>query len=108
MVKMADKDNTTEDFKNATAATLRALAEARHMGVTFSAAETAEYPTAPTLDNTRLPLPPVVMDEKSRAILRGTADAKGLRLRHHDKKIHIKNAPRDATAGSFFSAKSAS
>jgi cobaltochelatase CobT len=101
---MADKDNTIEDFKNATAATLRALAEARHMGVTFSAAETAEYPTAPTPDNTRLPLPPVMMDEKSRTLLRGAADAKGLRLRHHDKKLHLKNAPRDATAAAIFEA----
>ncbi|HEU4837844.1 MAG TPA: cobaltochelatase subunit CobT [Micavibrio sp.] len=101
---MADKDNTTEDFKNATAATLRALAEARHMGVTFSAAETAEYPTAPTADNTRLPLPPVVMDEKSRTLLRGAADTKGLRLRHHDRKLHLKNAPRDATAATMFEA----
>ena len=92
---MAPQDDQTENFKNATAATLRAMAEARHMGVTFSAAETAEYPTAPTPDNTRLPLPPVVMDEKARTILRGTADAKGLRLRHHDRKLHIKNAPRD-------------
>ena len=98
------KDNQTEDFKNATAATLRALAEVRHMGVTFSAAETAEYPTAPTADNTRLPLPPVVMDEKSRTLLRGTADAKGLRLRHHDRKLHVKNAPRDMAAAAMFEA----
>ncbi len=101
---MGEKDNTTEDFKNATAATLRAIAEVRHMGVTFSAAETAEYPTAPTADNTRLPLPPVVMDEKSRTLLRGTADAKGLRLRHHDRKLHVKNAPRDMAAAAMFEA----
>lgn len=101
---MSDKDNSTEDFKNATAATLRALAEVGHMGVTFSAAETAEYPTAPTKDNTRLPLPPVVMDEKSRTLLRGTADAKGLRLRHHDRKMHVKNAPRDMAAAAMFEA----
>lgn len=101
---MAQQDDQTENFKNATAATLRAIAEVRHMGVTFSAAETAEYPTAPTKDNTRLPLPPVVMDEKARTILRGTADAKGLRLRHHDRKLHIKSAPRDMAAAAMFEA----
>jgi len=60
---MADKkDETTEDFKNATAATLRAMAEKKNMGVTFSAAETPEYQTQPNAENTRLPLPPTVMD----------------------------------------------
>lgn len=97
-------DNGTEDFKNATAATLRAMAEVRHMGVTFSAAETPEYPTAPNPENTRLPLPPVAMDEKAKTLLRGTSDAKGLRLRHHDRKLHIKNAPRDMQAASMFEA----
>ena len=55
---MADKKDNTEDFKNATAATLGAMSEARHMGVTFSAAETPDYTTPPNRENTRLPLPP--------------------------------------------------
>ncbi len=101
---MPNKDDQTENFKNATAATLRALAEVRHMGVTFSASETPEYPTAPNPENTRLPLPPVVMDEKAKTLLRGTSDAKGLRLRHHDRKQHIKNAPRDMQAAAMFEA----
>ncbi len=99
-----DKDNKTEDFKNATAATLRAMAEKKNMGVTFSAAETAEYSTPPSPDNTRLPLPPVVMDAKTRAILRGTADAKALRLRYHDRKLHQKSAPGDMTSAAIFEA----
>jgi cobaltochelatase CobT len=102
---MADKkDETTEDFKNATAATLRAMAEKKNMGVTFSAAETPEYQTQPNAENTRLPLPPTVMDATSRAVLRGTADAKALRLKHHDRKLHLNNAPRDLTAAAMFEA----
>jgi len=99
-----DKDNSTEDFKNSTAATLRAMAEKRHMAVTFSAAETPEYQTTPNAEATRLPLPPLVMDEATRAVLRGTSDAKALRLKHHDRKLHLKSAPKDQTAATIFEA----
>ncbi len=98
------KDNSTEDFKNATAATLRAMSEKKHMGVTFSAAETPEYQTAPNAENTRLPLPPTHMDKTALAVLRGTSDAKALRLKHHDRKLHLNNAPRDLTAAAMFEA----
>lgn len=97
-------DNGTEDFKNATAATLRAMSEARHMGVTFSAAETPDYTTPPNRENTRLPLPPLAVDEKARAALRGASDAKALRLRHHDRSLHLKNAPMDLNAAAMFEA----
>lgn len=93
-----------DDFKNATAATLRAMAEKKHMAVTFSAAETPEFLTAPNAETTRLPLPPAVMDERMRSILRGTSDAKALRLRHHDRRLHLKNAPMDLTAAAMFEA----
>jgi len=99
-----DKNDSNEDFKTATAAALRAIAEKKHMGVTFTASETSEYPTTPNEDNTRLPLPPAVMDEKAKALIRGTADAKGLRLRHHNRKLHTKNAPRDMQAAAMFEA----
>lgn len=98
------KDNNSEDFKNATAATLRAMADKRHMGVTFSAAETPENPTQPNPETTRLPLPPLVVDEKARAVLRGASDSKALRLRHHDRKVHLKNAPMDLSNAAMFEA----
>lgn len=102
---MADKsDNNTENFKNATAATLRAMADKKHMGVTFSAAETPEYQSAPNAENTRLPMPPAHMDATSLAVLRGTADGKALRLKHHDRAVHLKNAPMDLTASAMFEA----
>lgn len=102
---MAERKNeNAEDFKTATAATLRAMAEQKNMGVTFSAAETPEYQTPPNAENTRLPLPPNVMDAGQRSVLRGTSDAKALRLRHHDRKMHLNNAPRDLTAAAMFEA----
>ncbi|MFA5592309.1 MAG: cobaltochelatase subunit CobT [Micavibrio sp.] len=101
---MDKKNDTAENFKNATAAALRAIAEKKHMGVTFTASETPEHPTAPDEENTRLPLPPAVMDEKAAALMRGTADAKGLRLKHHDRALHNKNAPKDINAAALFEA----
>ncbi len=99
-----DKENSAEDFKNSTAATLRAMAEQRHMAVTFSAAETPEYQTPPNAEATRLPLPPLVMDETARAVMRGASDAKALRLKHHNRKLHLKNAPTDQNAATIFEA----
>lgn len=102
---MADKkENNAEDFKNATAATLRAMSEKKHMGVTFSAAETPEYQSPPNAENTRLPMPPAHMDATALAVLRGTSDAKALRLKHHDRAVHLKNAPMDLTASAMFEA----
>ena len=100
----ADKNNDSEDFKSATAATLRAMSEKKNMAVTFSAAETADYPTQPTAESTRLPTPPTVIDEKARAVLRGTSDAKALRLRHHNRAMFLKNAPMDLSARAMFEA----
>jgi cobaltochelatase CobT len=96
--------NDPESFKNATAAALRAIAEKKHMGVTFSAAETADRPTMPNEEATRLPLPPHLLDDKAKAVIRGAADAKALRLKHHDRKTHRKNAPLDLTAAAMFEA----
>ncbi len=98
------KDTDPDDFKSATAATLRAMAEKKHMAVTFSAAETTDYPTAPTDDATRLPQPPNVIDANARSLMRGISDAKALRLRHHDRRLHLKNAPMDLSARQMFEA----
>jgi cobaltochelatase CobT len=98
------KNDTLDDFKSATAATLRALAEKKTVAVTYSAAETLDRPTQPNLETARLPQPPAYLDPQSRDVLRGAADAKALRLKHHDKKTHLKNAPMDLTAREMFDA----
>jgi cobaltochelatase CobT len=99
---VADKNNDSENFKSATAATLRAIAEKKHMAVTYSAAEMADHPTQPTAESTRLPTPPTLIDDKARAILRGISDGKALRLRHHNRAQFLKNAPMDLTARAMF------
>ncbi len=101
---MSDKEKQTETFKTATAATLRAMAGKKHMAVNFSATETADHPTQPTPENTRLPVPPASLDPRALALARGTADAKALRLKHHDRALHLKNAPLDLLARGAFEA----
>jgi len=99
---MKKDHNTLDDFKSATAATLRALAEKKTVAVSYSAAETLDHPTLPNLDTARLPQPPVYLDPQSRDVLRGAADSKALRLKHHDRKTHLKNTPMDLTARELF------
>ena len=101
---MTKSNDTTEDFKTAMAATLRAMANVKHMDVNFSATENTENPTQPNLEQTRLPIPPHMMDAKTLALQRGTADAKALKLKHHNPKLHRKNAPNDQTAHAMFEA----
>lgn len=101
---MSTSDKQTDAFKNATAATLRALSGHRMTEISYAAGETAERPSPADEARTRLPLPAARIDERERALLRGAADAKALRLKHHDKALHRKNAPLDLTASTVFDA----
>lgn len=103
-MNMTKNEKDSENFKNATAATLRAMAEARNMAVSFSASETPDYTSTPTPESTRLPLPPLVVDDKTRALIRGASDAKAVRLKNHNRTLHNKNAPRDMDAARLFEA----
>lgn len=101
---MTDKNDQLESFKTATAAALRALSGRKVMDVSFAASEKVEKPS-PTLDEqNRLPLPAHTLDATSQALVRGASDAKALRLKHHDRATHRKNAPMDLTAASAFDA----
>ncbi len=102
---MAEKFNDqTEKFKSATAAALRALAGKKHTAVSYSATESADRPTIPTEETARLPLPGASTSPEDKALLRGAADAKALRLKHHDRGVHLQNAPMDLTAAEAFDA----
>ncbi|MBN8522229.1 MAG: cobaltochelatase subunit CobT [Alphaproteobacteria bacterium] len=103
-ITVSKTNDTTEDFKSATASTLRALAGHKHTDVTFSATETIDRPTRATHERARLPLPGVGMDSKTRQTLRGSADAKALHLKHHNQTLHRQNAPMDLTASAVFDA----
>jgi cobaltochelatase CobT len=95
----------TETFKQATDATLRAIAGRREIEVSYTPTETLNKKLSLTsADRARLPSPPITLSERDKAVMRGTADAEGLRLKHHNPKLHTKNAPSDDRAKSIHDA----
>jgi len=105
---MSTKDHDhkyLEKFKSATAAALRALAGKRDVEVSFSASEMSLQNNPYDKSSlTKLPAPDRDMSEGNRALIRGYADSKGLRLRHHDTGLHQNNAPMDLMAQTAFEA----
>lgn len=93
-----------EKFKNATAATLRALARQKDISVTFSANESPI--NTKQFENTAatLPVPEYDLNETSTRLVRANADAKALRMQHHNRDTHRSNAPLDLTAQAAFDA----
>ena len=83
------KDNArTEDFKRATAGTLRAVARSPDVQVAFQAG-----PSGVVGKRARLPLPTRALPALEMAKLRGAADSVALRLRHHDDAVHAARSP---------------
>jgi cobaltochelatase CobT len=101
---MSNKKDDIENFKGATAATLRAIAGKKQFDVNFSAQERLDRPTNSLEESTSLPLPDQEMTKEQQALLRGAADAKALKLQHHESDIHRQNAPMDLTARAVFDA----
>ncbi len=97
-------NNQTEKFKSATAAVLRALAGKKNTAVSYSASESADRPSIPSEEAARLPLPDAEISTEAKALLRGAADAKALRLKHHSRALHLRNAPMDLSASEVFDA----
>jgi len=96
-----DQDTRFEQFKSATAAALRALARKPDIDVSFSATEQAgdsRLKSTHGAGRTRLPLPDRSMTAHTKALVRGDADAKALRLQHHDPVMHNQNTMMDLTA----------
>ncbi len=101
---MTDKNDQIETFKTATAAALRALSGRKVMDVSFAAGEKIEKPSPTGEEQNRLPLPGHQLDATTQSLVRGASDAKALRLKHHDRRLHLKNAPMDLTASAAFDA----
>ncbi|MCB1530439.1 MAG: cobaltochelatase subunit CobT [Rhodospirillales bacterium] len=100
-------DKTTdrnEKFKTATAAALRALAGKKNLDVTYTAGEKPEAPARPDKKAARLPLPSRDIPPEEKALLRGSADSRALRLKHHAPHLHLENAPMALTAAAAFDA----
>jgi cobaltochelatase CobT len=97
---MPAQNNRLERFKTATAAALRAMAGKRDLEVTFTAAEAAGRLNFS--GGTRLPPPDPSLNAETTGMVRGEADARALRLRHHNPALHRENAPMDLTAQAAF------
>lgn len=90
-------------FKQATAATLRAMGGQREAEVSF---HTGHMPVASLSvgGKARLPAPSRHMKEDELIRIRGAADAQALRLKHHNSTLHLSRLPEDATARDVYDA----
>ncbi|HOO50801.1 MAG TPA: cobaltochelatase subunit CobT [Alphaproteobacteria bacterium] len=94
-----------EQFKDAQAATLRALAGKKTVEVQYSPAETISKKLSIQTDNrARLSIPPIKLDQKDKDAARGETDAEGLRLKYHNAKLHLNRAPKDDRAKAVYDA----
>ncbi len=87
---MSKQDLTRqEEFKRATAGTLRAMAHANaEVQVAFQPG-----PSGVSGKRVRLPLPTRALPAPEMAKLRGAADAAALRIRHHSEALHAARMP---------------
>lgn len=88
-----------EEFKRATAGTLRAIARNAEVQVAYQPG-----PSGLAGKRARLPLPTRALPPSEMARLRGAADAIALRLRHHDEAAHAARTPARREAKEVFDA----
>jgi cobaltochelatase CobT len=89
----------SEDFKRATANTLRAIARTPNVQVAYQPG-----PSGLSGKRARLPSPSRVLAAPEMAKLRGLADSIALRLRHHNDEIHSAAAPASREAREAYDA----
>src|ERR1700688_2172726 len=99
MASERSRDNPLEDFRQVTAAALRAVSGEPEANVTFT-------PDRPSLagNQARLPMPSRELPPDEVAVVRGEADGFALRLRHHDAGLHAKRQPSGPTSRAIFDA----
>ena len=97
MAKEAGAASRQEQFRRATAATLRAVAREPEVEVTYQ-------PGNPGLsgNKARLPLPTRELGGEEVGRIRGECDGMALRLRHHDRELHARRAPNNPQAREVF------
>ncbi|HEY8191943.1 MAG TPA: cobaltochelatase subunit CobT, partial [Alphaproteobacteria bacterium] len=96
--------NDLEKFKTAIVATLRAMSGRADADIAFGAVEGSARNLTLPKGKIRLPLPDAALSAESKTLTRGQSDARALRLRHHDERMHSKNAPMDLSAQAVFDA----
>lgn len=96
-------DQNIDNFKHVTSITMRTIAGDAEVEASYS---TAEPPTGRVVEGMRprLPQPDANLNAPSKRLVRGCADVQGLRIAHHDERLHIKSKPRDNHAASVFAA----
>ncbi len=98
-------NDDNETFKDANAAALRALAGKKDIDIVYTAAETADRKLALTQPGkARLPVPSIKLGTKEKSVMRGAADAEGLRMKLHNSTLHRRLAPHDKDARAVFDA----
>jgi len=85
---MTNNESPLERFKQATAATVRAIAEQEEVEVSFS-----NEPPGLSGKRVRLPVPMRDLKPADVAHVRGEADAQALKLKHHNVKVHSSHMP---------------
>ncbi len=96
---MPQPENPLEDFRQAVAATLRALGHAPDVELAY----TADKPSC-FGDQARVPQPARALPADQVAEVRGWADAFALRKRHHDVKLHGVDQPEAGVARDIWNA----
>jgi cobaltochelatase CobT len=91
--------NAVEEFRRATGAAMRAIAERNDLQATF-----APGPAALLGNEARLPLPSKSLPAGEVAQTRGEADTIALKLRHHNARVHAKECPKSPLARDVFNA----
>jgi cobaltochelatase CobT len=95
----ANKPDTTQAFKSAMGAAVRAIAAKPELEVSFS----ADRPLL-TSDKARLAKLPRVPTRRDVAIARGQGDAMAMRLASHDPDVHRRRSPAEPEARAAFDA----
>jgi cobaltochelatase CobT len=96
---MSQPDNPIEDFRQAVAATLRALGHAPDVELAY----TADKPSC-FGDQARVPQPGRALPAEQVAEVRGWADSFALRKLHHDVKLHGVDQPEAGLARDIWNA----
>src|SRR3990170_3891523 len=91
--------NAVEEFRRATGAAMRAIAERNDLQASF-----APGPAALLGTEARLPLPSKSLPASEVAQTRGEADAIALKLRHHNARVHAKECPKTPLPRDVFNA----
>ncbi len=95
----ANKPDTTQPFKAAVGATVRAVAARHDLEVAF----TSDRPIL-TTDKARLANLPRLPTARDIAIARGQGDAMAMRMASHDAEMHRRRCPADPEARAAFDA----